>query len=71
MDVATPEDDRLEARLAELETRLAFQDDLVGDLNREMCEQARVIENLRRELEWLRESLTRVDSSGARTSDQG
>jgi uncharacterized coiled-coil protein SlyX len=71
MDVATPEDDRLDARLAELETRLAFQDDLVGDLNREMCEQARVIENLRRELEWLRESLARVDGPGTRPSDQG
>lgn len=71
MDVATPEDDRLDARLTELETRLAFQDDLVGDLNREMCEQARVIESLRRELEWLRESLARVGGAGTRPSDQG
>ncbi len=53
-------DDPLDARLAELESRLAFQDDLVGELNREVSEQALAIAALRRELEWLRESLARV-----------
>jgi uncharacterized coiled-coil protein SlyX len=67
---AIPEDERLDARLAELETRLAFQDDLVGDLNREVSEQARVIEGLRRELEWLRESLVRPPAPGERPSGE-
>ena len=58
-------DDPLNARLTELETRLAFQDDLVGELNREVSEQALAIAALRRELEWLRESLTRAgDANG-------
>lgn len=59
-------DDPLEARLAELETRLAFQDDLVGELNREVSEQALAIAALRRELEWLRESLARIGEAGGR-----
>lgn len=66
--VALPEDERLDARLAELETRLAFQDDLMGDLDREVSEQARLIEGLRRELEWLRESLVRPTPPGERPS---
>lgn len=53
-------DDSLEARLAELETRLAFQDDLVGELNREVSEQALAIAAMRRELERLRDSLARI-----------
>jgi uncharacterized coiled-coil protein SlyX len=59
-------DDPLDARLAELETRLAFQDDLVGELNREVSEQALAIAALRRELEWLRESLARVGEADGR-----
>lgn len=59
-------DDPLDARLAELETRLAFQDDLVGELNREVSEQALAIAAMRRELEWLRDSLARVDQADGR-----
>jgi uncharacterized coiled-coil protein SlyX len=59
-------DDPLDARLAELETRLAFQDDLVGELNREVSEQALAIAAMRRELEWLRESLARVGEADGR-----
>lgn len=59
-------DDPLDARLAELETRLAFQDDLVGELNREVSEQALAIAAMRRELEWLRDSLARVDQTDGR-----
>lgn len=59
-------DDPLDARLAELETRLAFQDDLVGELNREVSEQALAIAAMRRELEWLRDSLARFDQADGR-----
>jgi uncharacterized coiled-coil protein SlyX len=60
----TTEMDRLEARLAELETRLAFQDDWVGELDQRVSEHTLAIAALRRELESLRESLRRVDDGG-------
>lgn len=63
-------DDPLDARLAELEMRLAFQDDLVGELNREVSEQALAIVAMRRELEWLRESLARMGEGDGRAVGQ-
>lgn len=60
----TTEMDRLEARLAELETRLAFQDDWVGELDQRVSEHTLAIAALRRELESLRESLLRAGGMG-------
>lgn len=44
----------MEERLIELETRLAFQDDVVQELNRVVVRQQQEIDTLRRELEALR-----------------
>lgn len=44
----------MEERLIELETRLAFQDDVVQELNRVVVRQQQEIDALRRELEALR-----------------
>lgn len=51
--------DRLDARLSELETRLAFQDDLVGAMNRQVSDHAFALTALKRELEQLRDALGR------------
>lgn len=50
----------MEPRLDELETRLAFQDDLLHQLNEVVVRQDRELLQLRRELEQLRSQLQQM-----------
>jgi SlyX protein len=50
----------LERRVAELETRLAFQDDLLGTLDRTVALQDRALGDLREEIARLRAGLEGV-----------
>ncbi len=50
----------LESRVAELETRLAFQDDLLGALDRTVAQQDRILGDLREEVSRLRAGLEAV-----------
>ena len=50
----------LESRVAELETRLAFQDDLLGALDRTVAQQDRVLGDLHEEVARLRAGLEAV-----------
>jgi SlyX protein len=50
----------LESRVAELETRLAFQDDLLGALDRTVAQQDRALGDLREEVVRLRAGLEAV-----------
>jgi SlyX protein len=50
----------LESRVAELETRLAFQDDLLGALDRTVALQDRALGDLREEIARLRAGLEGV-----------
>ena len=46
-------DDRVAARLTDLETKFAFQEQLLNDLNDALAEQTQVIANLERQLKLL------------------
>jgi SlyX protein len=50
----------LESRVAELETRIAFQDDLLGALDRSVALQDRTLGDLREEVARLRAGLEAV-----------
>lgn len=57
-------DDRLEARLTDLEGRYAFLDDLLHHLESVVTAQQRVIDELRDQLEQTRAALKQADLSG-------
>ncbi len=61
MSVDAPRD--LAARVVELETRVAFQDQTVQELNETVIRQQREIDNLTRELETLRGRLRALTPS--------
>lgn len=57
-------DDKLEARLSDLEGRYAFLDDLLQHLETVVTAQQRVIDDLRDQLEQTRAALKQADFSG-------
>ena len=52
-------EDQLESRIIELETKLAFQDDLLNDLNDVVAEQSQTVSVLTRELYELQQVVNR------------
>ena len=60
----------LTARIAELETQLAFQDDLLQSLNKVVIRQEEQMSAIIRELQELRERITAMSSAPAKTNDE-
>lgn len=58
MSELTPTESQLQSQLYELESRLAFQDDALQQLNNELLEHQRRIEKLQRQVLMLAEKLT-------------
>ena len=61
-------DNDLEARIAELETQLAFQDDLLQSLNQVTIRQEEQMLGIIRELKSLREQVAALSSSPGKTN---
>ena len=59
-------DDELKARIAELETQLAFQDDLLQSLNQVTIRQEEQLLAIRNELKSLREQVALISSSAGK-----
>lgn len=55
----------MESRLAEIEIKLSFSEDLLEELNRTVFRQQQQIEHLQQELRTLRQQLQTDDSPGA------
>jgi SlyX protein len=55
----------MESRLAEIEIKLSFSEDLLEELNRTVFHQQQQIEHLQQELRALRQQLQTDDSPGA------
>ncbi len=68
MSVDAPRD--LAARVVEIETRVAFQDQTIQELNEAVIRQQREIDSLTRELETLRERLRGLVPSPVVPSDE-
>lgn len=56
-------EEQLESRIIELETKIAFQDDLLNDLNDVVAEQSQTVSVLIRELYELRQMVKNVAPS--------
>src|SRR3990172_7640559 len=65
-DMPTP--DLMESRLAEIEIKLSYSEDLLEELNRTVFRQQQQIEQLQQELRALRQQL-QADDSSAGSSD--
>jgi|JI7StandDraft_1071085.scaffolds.fasta_scaffold04695_5 SlyX protein len=64
MNDFTPSEIQLQSQLFELESRLAFQDDALQQLNNELLEHQKRIEKLQRQVLILAEKLTQGGDSG-------
>jgi len=64
MNDFTPSEIQLQSQLFELESRLAFQDDALQQLNNELLEHQKRIEKLQRQVLILAEKLTQGSDSG-------
>lgn len=62
-----PSNTELESRLAEIEVKLSFSEDLLEELNRTVAAQAQQIERLQQELRALREHVLTNMPADART----
>ena len=64
MNEFTPNEIQLQSQLYELESRLAFQDDALQQLNNELLEHQKRIEKLQRQVLMLAEKLQQGGDSG-------
>jgi SlyX protein len=64
MNEFTPTEIQLQSQLYELESRLAFQDDALQQLNNELLEHQKRIEKLQRQVLMLAEKLQQGGDSG-------
>lgn len=64
MNDITPTEIQLQSQLYELESRLAFQDDALQQLNNELLEHQKRIEKLQRQVLMLAEKLQQGGDSG-------
>ncbi len=62
--------DRIEARLDELETRLAFQDDTINALNRQVVQQELDIRKLWEAKQHLNKQLSEISPSNIRSEEE-
>lgn len=60
----------MQDRLEHLETRLAFQEDTINQLNEVVARQGREIKTLKQEIEYLKEKYQEIRVSVVRSEDQ-
>ena len=69
MEINMSNDD-LKARISELETQLAFQDDLLQSLNQVIIRQEEQLQEFDQQLKSLREQVTAISAESAKASGE-